>query len=284
MRIERIGKATLYLGDSNEVIEHIEQVQAVVTDPPYGLSFCGHGWDYDVPSIELWQAIADRMAAGAHLLAFGGTRTYHRLVCAMEDAGLEVRDMLAWLYGTGMAKGRNLKPANEPICLARKPFRGSQRAHIEATGLGALRIDENRVPSGSDYHELKVTSGVGTITTSYNFRKESRPFEPASGRWPANVIHDGNDDILGDKARYFYAAKPSRKERQGNPHPTVKPIALMKHLIGLVTPPNGTVLDPFMGSGTTGVSAIKLGHKFIGIERDETYFETAVRRLREAAE
>ena len=312
-------------------------VDAIVTDPPYGLSFMGQKWDYDVPTVELWRECLRVLKPGGHLLAFAGTRTQHRMAVRIEDAGFEIRDMLAWLYGSGFPKSSNvgaklpewegwgtaLKPALEPITMARKPFKGTVAQNVHAYRTGALNIDGCRVDRGTQ-----------------------------TGGWPNNVIHDGSDEVLGllpvtepskaggmggsnpgmwagkrqrgrgghtdsgSAARFFYCAKASRGEREAgldgleakakvyngqssrsgskapgsvedkfttaparNHHPTVKPIALMRYLIRLVTPPNGLVLDPFAGSGTTGCAAVLEGCRFTGVELVPSYAEIARLRI-----
>jgi site-specific DNA-methyltransferase (adenine-specific) len=272
-------------------------VDACVTDPPYGLSFMGKAWDYDVPGAEVWREVLRVLKPGGHLLAFAGTRTQHRMAVQIEDAGFEIRDMIAWVYSTGLPKSRNLdgdwqgwgtalKPALEPITVARKPLTGTVAANVLEHGTGAINVDGCRV-TGS------------------------------SGRWPANLIHDGSDEVVGlfpvtgparasmrgdragvntdfsgpdglrghddaggSAARFFYCAKASKADRgEGNGHPTVKPTELMRYLCRLVTPPGGVVLDPFMGSGSTGKAAVLEGFRFIGIEREAEYLEIARGRI-----
>jgi len=264
---------------------------------------------------------------GAHLVAFGGTRTFHRLTCAIEDAGWEIRDCLMWVYGSGFPKSHNLdgdwsgwgtalKPAWEPIILARKPLEGTVAQNVLKYGTGALNIDGCRVGKESTRRPLGSVSMWGTDAGAAIGGSDS-------GRWPANLIHDGSQQVLelfpeadsGSAARFFYCAKASRAERnaglegmpevgrdasrnaeqpsmnggEGNPynrgvsptqnhHPTVKPLALMRYLITLVTPPGGTVLDPFMGSGSTLAAAAQLGHHAIGCDTERDYCEIAARR------
>jgi hypothetical protein len=337
MRIEKIGNATLILGDSQEVLANIDKVDSVVCDPPYGISFMGKGWDHQVPQSDHWTAINGAMKDGAHLLSFFGSRTYHRGACAIEDAGFEIRDQIMWLFATGFPKnhdiskaidkaaghwrgkagaihegdekrafgqhyertdkgdpitdaaklwqgwGTALKPAHEPITVARKPFSGTVAANVLSNGTGALNIDGCRVPTTDGYETRFVSQTVGSQGAVYNTRFEDRIFQPAAGgRYPANLIHDGSDELPFMK--YFYCPKVSRKERgEGNNHPTLKPIALMAYLCKLVTPAGGTVLDPFMGSGSTGLAALSEGFNFIGIERDPDYFEIALKRFRDDA-
>ena len=270
-------------------------VDAVVTDPPYGLSFMGRKWDYDVPSKEIWEQCLRVLKPGGHLLAFAGTRTQHRMCVNIEDAGFEIRDMIAWVHGSGFPKSRNvgdgwgtaLKPALEPITVARKPFKGTVANNVLTHGTGAINIDGCRVaPTGESKQRIGEASqnAVYTDRGSTNFAAKPgiRGGDPA-GRWPANLIHDGSDEVTeltGDAARFFYCAKANKKDREdGNTHPTVKPTDLMAYLCRLVTPPEGIVLDPFMGSGSTGKAAIREGFSFIGIERDEDYFQIALSRV-----
>lgn len=371
-------------GDCLEQMKSLpdNSVDSVVTDPPYGLSaaknsgkkskggFMGKAWDYDVPSKEVWMQVFRVLKPGGHLLSFGGTRTYHRMVVAIEDAGFEIRDQLQWLHGQGFPKSHNLpggigtalKPANEPIVLARKPLIGTVASNVEKYGTGGLNIDESRI-DGADISALARNNSPGENgwknssggKNSAAIRAEQGL--PTQGRWPANVLLDeeaaamldeqsgvstegsgkigggknkGSDNVnigggiastrypgTGGASRFFYVAKASKRERNAglegmpekdapkmsggtfnsfqtnggistitnterksqNNHPTVKPIKLMQYLIKLVTPPGGTVLDPFMGSGSTGVACASLGFDFIGIEMNEEYLEIAQKRI-----
>jgi DNA modification methylase len=393
---------TLHLGDCLEVMRTMPDasVDAVVTDPPYGLSFMGKRWDYDVPSVEVWAECLRVLKPGGHLLAFAGTRTQHRMAVRIEDAGFEIRDLIMWCYGSGFPKsldvskaidkaagaerevvgsrkltgtarikgqaaygatsgrsedayqdgseisdtlaitapatpeaqqwagwGTALKPSLEPVTVARKPIEGTVAANVLQHGCGGLNVDGCRIAASDGYTENAVTQGINTAQTSYEHRRERRTFEPStSGRWPANLIHDGSDEVVGlfpqttsgqlstkhiikggpthsmenpgrtrsprnemggdtgSAARFFYTAKASRDDRSdGNTHPTVKPTDLMRYLCRLVTPPGGTVLDPFMGSGSTGKAAMLEGFEFIGIEREPQYFAIAEQRITRAA-
>jgi DNA modification methylase len=351
-------------------------VDSVVTDPPYGLSFMGKKWDYDVPSVELWAECLRVLKPGGHLLAFAGTRTQHRMAVRIEDAGFEIRDMIAWVYGSGFPKsldvskaldkmagaerevvgksarhgggikgngssyevhpsvpditapatdaaiqwqgwGTALKPALEPITVARKPLgEKTVAANVLEHGTGAINVDGCRI-AGAD-----TTTRHNSSSSSYMTGKigEVQPLQESyttgspAGRWPANLIHDGSDEVdslLNSAARFFYCAKASKKDRdegvEGEPkkasigndrpsgtsserrgrieaerknnHPTVKPTALMRYLCRLVTQPGGVVLDPFMGSGSTGKAAVLEGFQFIGIEREGEYLDIATRRI-----
>ena len=388
MRIER-GDCLVVLGTLEE-----SSVDAVVTDPPYELGFMGKAWDASgiAYRVELWREVLRVLKPGGHLLAFGGTRTSHRMVCAIEDAGFEVRDSVLWLHGQGFPKsldvskaidkgagveratlgplqsvadhnlpgtgaqfrniaekggarklvptatvpatplaekwqgfGTALKPAHEPVCMARKPLAGTVAANVAKHGTGALNIDGCRIdvpPDDTNHFGPSVAFGKGK-TRVYGDGLGGRPTPnlSASGRFPANVILDPDaaaelDAQSGDRpsgavlpyeratrnfnafgrpppkstsiheastggaSRFFYVAKPSRRERgEGNVHPTVKPIALMRYLVRLVTPPGGLVLDPFAGSGTTGIAAKLEGFRFLGVEQDAAYAAIARRRI-----
>lgn len=391
-------------------------IDCVITDPPYGLSFMGKKWDYNIPSIEIWKQCLRVLKPGGYLLSFGGTRTQHRMVCAIEDAGFEIRDMIAWVYGSGFPKSLNigkavdklqgndredlgvnnnqrlnkpevdvyeagirgkearltkgtsewegwgtaLKPALEPITVARKPLSEKTVAkNVLKWGTGGINIDGCRIglngeqpPAGSA--KRVYASNEYTEDKIYGDNKETSLL----GRFPANLIHDGSDDVLklfpnskgqqgnvrgtekshtgdenttcygeykripqekrgdsGSASRFFYCAKASKSERNvgcnglekkeavkqfnegmegklrsdgtvikesikhQNNHPTVKPIALMKYLIKLVSREGALILDPFAGSGTTGIACRKLNRHFIGFEINEDYYNISLKRL-----
>lgn len=287
----------IYHGDCLAVLRTLPDcsVDAVVTDPPYGLAFMGKRWDYDVPSEEVWRECLRVLKPGGHLLAFAGTRTQHQMAVRIEDAGFEIRDMIAWIYGSGFPKSRNLdgewqgwgtalKPSLEPITVARKPLIGTVASNVLAHGTGALNIDRCRVAAEAG-RPLVVSDrrdGNGVYRDGLQGSRQV-PGGTDAGRWPANLIHDGSEEVValaGEQARFFYCAKASKRDRdEGNNHVTVKPTDLMRYLCRLVTPPGGTVLDPFMGSGSTGKAAILEGFRFIGIEREAEYVEIAKARI-----
>ena len=256
-------------------------VDAIVTDPPYGLSFMGRKWDYDVPSVAIWEQCLRVLKPGGHLLAFAGTRTQHRMCVNIEDAGFEIRDMIAWVYGSGFPKAKScLKPALEPITMARKPARHVQPLNIDNCRVGAEqgRWPANLMHDGSNeviqlFPESKGQQGA--VTGQEPSAKTANAFGEFNGR---SAFAPRNDS--GSAARFFYCAKASKKDREeGNTHPTVKPTDLMAYLCRLVTPEGGTVLDPFMGSGSTGKAAMQKGFDFVGIEREQNYFAIAEKRL-----
>lgn len=426
-------------GDCLDKLKELEDnsIDSIVTDPPYGLSFMGKKWDYDVPSVEIWQECLRVLKPGGHLLAFAGSRTYHRMAVRIEDAGFDIRDQIMWIYGSGFPKSHNvgksidkmqgnqrqvvaeekgtykldnaiknagvlgkmnqkltddgyeiktitkgnsvgegwgtaLKPAHEPIVMARKPIEGTVAENTLEYGVGGLNIDGCRVGTEK------------TITKSTKSHKDDKVYGKFNGgedtinegRWPANIIfectcenpkvvadkydirayndykntfksYEENDKDLGEyeikdvettkvihtdpncpcyildkqsgnkksskrgskynkptehtntytpaasdyrddntygdeggASRFFYCPKANKKDREeGNIHPTVKPTDLMKYLIRLVTPKDGIVLDPFMGSGSTGKAAMQEGMWFVGIEREKEYYEIAKQRI-----
>lgn len=484
----------LHHGECLEILKAFSDnsIDAIVTDPPYGLSFMGKRWDYDVPSVDVWAECLRVLKPGGHLLAFAGTRTQHRMAVRIEDAGFEIRDQIMWVYSSGFPKSMNLdrqkgevfcgceqkaerdlrsvretdvpqtishgeergevlqpslqeqgasaerreqlptsevrgekpsverrcdasapagklcsgqvcesagmgadngaerrlcngtspchgaddranttqarngashgpqsseqrtgklgatsgqpdaqtvgawptcggcgkpripsglgtalKPAHEPITVARKPLIGTVAENVLTHGTGALNIDGCRV--GTDVvksHHTAMLSHGGQNARPWHDGHQSTTHEN-TGRWPANLLHDGSEEVLagfphtssgkmkqrieggefnvygkqyprdvetigdsGSAARFFYCAKAAKKDRgEGNNHPTVKPTDLMRYLCRLVTPPCGTVLDPFMGSGSTGKAAIIEGFRFIGIEREAEYVEIAKARI-----
>ena len=385
---------TIHHGDCIQVMNAMppESVDAIVTDPPYGLGFMGKKWDGLPPSLEWAEACYRVLKPGGHIAAFGGTRTWHRLAVAIEDAGFEMRDSLAWLYGSGFPKshdigkaidklagaerevigvnpraaqqtpktdttslgafagtspdltapptpeaaqwdgwGTALKPAFEPIVLARKPLAEKTVArNVLAHGTGAINVDGCRIGTeGGGTHcanrdgagKCRGHGNAGRSTSGETFHGPNT----SSGRWPANVLldqhaatwvdeqsghqkdgvavkrnRDGKPQGIsswalpgearpdqgyggqGGASRFFYTAKAPRSERpnvDGVQHPTVKPLAIMRWLIRLVTPPGGTVLDPFAGSGTTIEAALIEGFNPVGIEMEAEYLPLIQHRI-----
>lgn len=385
-------------GNCKELIKQLADntIDAIVTDPPYELGFMGKKWDatgiaYDA---ELWAECLRVLKPGGHLLAFSGSRTYHRMTVAIEDAGFDIRDQIMWVYGSGFPKshdvskavdkmagaereitgtaygarndngqnndygsygshadgaynitapatdaakewngwGTALKPAHEPICVARKPLIGTVAENVLQYGTGAFNIDGCRVGSEQikQIHVMRIDGGKGCGANEVGAKQARNGTETVSnGRWPANLIHDGSEEVvglfpesistggktagfgsktnpaniafgdrlganaggLGDRgsaARFFYCAKASKRDRDEanhrNNHPTVKPTKLMRYLCRLVTPPNGLILDPFTGSGSTGKAAILEGFRFLGFEMEPQYIEIATARIEHAIE
>jgi len=321
-------------------------VDSIVTDPPYELGFMGKSWDASgiAHNVTLWRECLRVLKPGGHLLAFSGSRTYHRMTCAIEDAGFEVRDQMMWVYANGFPKSHNvskslnkkydetepeteiakkwdgwgtaLKPAHEPIVLARKPLEGTVAENVLKWGVGGINIDDCRVGLGAKKWETP-RGGIWATDTEAKANLIDNP----KGRWPANFLHDGSDEIIElmpSAARFFYCSKASHKDRDDgcdrletkekesliktsngtnpslknkfyptqrkNTHPTVKPTDLMTYLCRLVTPPNGTILDPFTGSGSTGRGAILSGFNFIGIELSAEYAQIAEARINAVAQ
>lgn len=342
-------------GSALEVIPRLVDegvvVDSVVTDPPYHLTartsrfgkvgsappqygrdgamgrlskgFMGKQWDGGDVAFrpETWATIGTIMRPGAFLLVFGGTRTYHRMTCAIEDAGFVIQDCIMWMYGTGFPKRRDmLKPAYEPIVVAYKPG-GNRMMQIDECRIGTT---ENL--NGGAYAEVggrsespAIHGGSGLATPG---KTVGKPFVQPPGRWPANICHDGSDEVVsmfpnskdgvavqrnrdggvhnkiygamkkpsaldvgyggsGSAARFFWSPKANKKDRNGSKHPTVKPVSLMSWLVPLVTPIGGTVLDPFAGTGTTGQAALDTGRNAILIEREAEYLSDIRRRFGE---
>ena len=341
-----------------------------------GGGFMGKKWDYDIPQVEVWKECLRVLKPGGHLLSFSGTRTYHRMAVAIEDAGFEIRDMIEWVYGSGFPKSLNigktieksegilkeststlfnnpygkrdlskrsdygyvwkptsenakqwegwgtaLKPAHEPICMARKPLAEKTVAeNVLKYGTGGINIDESRVEGeikqqeGGWHHEHQINDD--------GWKGGEQVKNPPQGRFPANLIHDNSEEVRdcfpetstnssgkggvfggknptsyalngivkpypsdsGNASRFFksiiYCPKASKSGRgEGNNHPTVKPIALMEYLIKMVSREDALILDPFAGSGTTGVACLNTNRQFIVMEKEEKYHEIIKARV-----
>ena len=276
------------VGDCVEVLGALPDdcVDAIVTDPPYGLGFMSKAWDKVGPEFHAaWAAEALRvLKPGGHLVAFGGTRTYHRLACAIEDAGFEIRDSLHWLYGSGFPKSLNigdgrgtaLKPAHEPAVLARKPLSGTVAATVAEHGTGALNIDACRTPADAALVRPAIKRG-GSVAMHAGLGAGVQ-VEPA-GRWPANVML--TDAELGDRARFFpcfrYQPKASKREREAGLEDFE---AAPQDPTREAVPPGGLCLDPFAGSGTTGIACALEGVDFSGIEMSPEYAAIAEARIK----
>jgi DNA modification methylase len=339
-------------GDCLEQMKTLEDnsVDAIVSDPPYGISFMAKKWDYDVPSVEVWKEAMRVLKPGGHALIACGTRTQHRMVCNIEDAGFEIRDVVSWIYGSGFPKSLSVSKAIDKAAGAEREVIHSKTGAKPGThgGSGQYGHGEDRSITAPATDEAKQWDGWGTAlkpscefftlcrkplsesTVAKNVLKwgtgginidgcrvGTEKIETATGRFPANLIHDGSQEVLdlfpvmsgagnkvgtprksgtfftdeqtqvnmkydngGSAARFFYVPKASKKDRnEGNNHPTVKPTALMAYLCRLITPTGGVVLDPYMGSGSTGKAAVREGFSFVGIELDPDYYEIAKARV-----
>jgi len=368
-------QAEVLVGDCIEKMRTLadSSVDSIVTDPPYELGFMGKSWDASGVAfrVDVWREALRVLKPGGHLLAFSGSRTYHRMAVAIEDAGFEIRDQIMWVYGSGFPKshdvskaidaaagavrqvvgitikgaqsvstgrygswgegitptapatpeaerwsgwGTALKPAHEPIVVARKPLVGTVAQNVLAHGTGALNIDGCRVGTEGGTAKAGLPSYVQGISLKGSLDGSLNGGGPVSidaGRWPANLIHDGSEEVVGlfpgdegaSAARFFYSPKASKADRDeglrdggigalrdgGRPsearrniHPTVKPSDLMRYLCRLVTPLGGLVLDPFTGSGSTGKGAVLEGFRFLGIELSPEYAAIARARIRHA--
>jgi DNA modification methylase len=302
--------AKVYRGDCREVLRGLadNSVDSIVTDPPYELGFMGKKWDssgiaYDV---DVWQQCLRVLKPGGHILAFGGSRTFHRLAVAIEDAGYEIRDTIAWISSKTFPKslnvakaiakqgkdgskaegwGTGLKQVVEPVVLARKPLEGTVADNFLRWGVGGLNIDASRI----GHEEVTINTFDNGAKPFGNAVGEAYTSRVSTGRWPANVLLDEEAAQTVDKqsgaSRFFYVATASKKDRNEglntrNTHPTVKPVALMQYLIRLITPPGGLVLDPFTGSGSTGKAALLYGYGFIGAELTDEYLPIIEGRLK----
>lgn len=370
------GKVTLYGGDNRDVLRSMPDcsIDSIVTDPPYALvsivkrfgganaapakdgdvyarassGFMGKQWDTgEVAFSEVfWAECLRVLKPGGHVVAFSGTRTYHRMAVAIEDAGFEIRDQLAWCYFSGFPKGHDvskaidkaagraedrgyieatgesaggsgntvgtfkgrqlsdvpvtdeakkwqgwntaLKPAWEPIALARKPLCGTVVENVLTHGTGALNIDGCRI---GDSGATATVAGDKRNTTVHALgdglgAQGGTIARLDKGMWPANILTDGGGEVLAacghaaeNVTRLYFSAKADKLDRIGSKHPTVKPVDLMQWLCRLVTPQGGVVLDPFAGSGSTGEAAWREGMRCILIEREEEYQADIAARL-----
>ena len=393
----------LLRGDCEQVLRRFGSgsVDAIVTDPPYGLGFMGKKWDAAVPGVNVWRECLRVLKPGGHILAFAGTRTQHRMAAAIEDAGFEIRDLILWVYATGYPKaldvskaidatdakdqqrarrlrftewvrsqgvtakqidaatgtnmgGHYVSPKSQPAIMTREHLELCRhlfadvpewvQAETNQRSVESENLAKRKVIATRRAHDLKTDRPVAIAAQNKRntTHKEIEITEPSTpeglawkgwytaikpacepitlarkplagtvaetvlefgtgalnvgacqaetGRWPTNVWHDASADtcrVLQDAARVCYVPKPTRAERDSglddiNDHPTVKPVDLMRQLVRLITPAGGVVLDPYLGSGTTGVAAISTGFQFVGIELDKAHMAKARRRVRAA--
>lgn len=250
-----------------------------ITDPPYAMGM--EEWDYDIPPVDIWREVFRTLRPGAFCLAFCSPELYHRLACNVEDAGFKIKDQIMWMTTTKMPKHNRLKPAHEPIVVAQKPYQGSLQSNFEEWGCGLIDTENTRVPWDKKPPTGWVAQGGKRRTFGKDGNTKGSGAEygtvdanPA-GRYPSNII----GEVQPEHQKYFYAPRATRKEKGAdNDHPTVKPVSLMAYLTKIYCPPGGIVLDPFCGSGSTGVAAIQESREFVGIDLSEHYAEIAKKR------
>jgi len=277
-------KYNILLGDNTTILPTLAEnsIDAIITDPPYGMDIAGVGWDKDVPPKEMWREALRVLKPGGYALSFCSPELYHRMATKMEDGGFQIRDQIIWMVTTKMAKANRLKPAYEPIAVAQKPITEvTQKANTKRWGTGLIDIETTRVPwegPPPTYpvggHSRREFGGDVSRASEAGVPLEKKDANP-NGRYPTNIIGH-----IEDYQKYFYAPRVTRKERgEYNNHPTPKPINLMRYLIRTFSPVNSTVLDPFNGSGSTGIAAIQEGRKYIGIEMESAYIDITHRRI-----
>ena len=251
-----------------------------ITDPPYGMGM--EAWDHTVPGKEFWEEINRVLKPGAFCLSFCSPHLYHRLACSIEDATFDIKDQIMWMITTKMPLKNRLKQVHEPIAVAQKPLEGTLKANFEKWGVGLIDTQNTRVPwdgkpptgwvKGGHQRRTFGKDGKTTGTQKEFGKEDANP----KGRYPSNII----GTTLPEHQKYFYAPRVTRKERgEYNNHPTPKPVALMQYLIKIYTPEGGTVLDPFCGSGSTGIAAMLEERNFLGIDLDSDYIDISRRRV-----
>ena len=278
-----MDRLELNLGKNEEILPTLKpnSIDSCITDPPYGMNIAD--WDKDVPPKELWVKVFNVLKPGAFLLSFCSPELYHRMATQVEEAGFEIKDQIIWMITTKMAKTNRLKPAHEPIVVAQKPIsENSIKSNVERWGTGELIIAGNKIPWEGEPPKGWVAGGHKRRTFGQEGNTKGTKAEYGSkdadpeGRYPSNIVGLFDNP---EHQKYFYAPRVNSKERDGNPHPTPKPVDLMRWLISIYTPEEGAVLDPFMGSGSTGEAALMSGRSFIGIEMNKEYFQFSEKRL-----
>jgi len=272
---------SIITGDCQEKLKAFDDnsFQSCITDPPYGMGM--EHWDHSVPNVDVWREVFRVLRPGAFCLAFCSPELYHRLACNVEDAGFNIKDQIMWMTTTKMPKPNRLKPAHEPIVVAQKPYTGSIKSCMEKWGCGMIDTETTRIPWDKLPPKGWVKGGGKRRTFGKDGNTKGSGAEygtvdanPA-GRYPSNII----GEVESEHQKYFYAPRATRKEKgEDNNHPTVKPVSLMEYLIRVYSPAGSIVLDPFCGSGSTGVAALNVNRDFYGIEIDSNYAAIAERR------
>lgn len=273
---------SIITGECRETLSNYDDntFHCCITDPPYGMGM--DHWDHAVPSVEIWSEVYRTLRPGAFCLAFCSPELYHRLAVNIEDAGFEIKDQIMWMTTTKMPKYNRLKPAHEPIVVAQKPYQGTLKSNFERWGCGMINTESTRVPWEKQPPKGWVKGGASRRTFGRKGNTKGSGIECGtvdanpSGRYPSNII----GEVLPEHQKYFYAPRAARKEKGlDNDHPTVKPVELMSYLVDIYCPQHTTVLDPFMGSGTTGVAATRKKRNFVGIDISQHYCEISENRI-----
>ena len=268
-------------GECQQALSEMEDdfFHACITDPPYGMGM--DEWDHSVPTVDIWKEVYRVLRPGAFCLSFCSPELYHRMAVAVEDAGFRIKDQIMWMTTTKMPKHNRLKPAHEPIVVAQKPFKGTIKDNHEKWGCGLIDTDNTRIPWDKKPPTGWVKSGAkrrtfGKKGKTTGTQKEFGTVDAnPAGRYPSNII----GEVQQEHQKYFYAPRATRKEKGDyNNHPTVKPVSLMSYLVKIYAAEETVVLDPFCGSGTTGVACIKENRDFVGIDMTEEYVEISNKR------
>ena len=274
-------------GDNAELLTELKDntVDACITDPPYGMGM--EHWDKTVPPVEIWKEVLRVLKPGAFCLSFCSPQLYHRMAVNIEDAGFNIQDQIMWMVTTKMPKKNRLKPAHEPIAVAQKPFKGSIEFNAEKwKGVGSINISRKEIPWEGKPPTGWIKGGEGRRAWGKDVKKAGKDAKKKlgtvdanpEGRYPSNII----GEVEPEHQKYFYAPRATRKERgKYNDHPTPKPIELMRYLIRVYSPEKSTILDPYNGSGITGIAALLENRKYIGMELDSHYCNVSEKRIKE---
>lgn len=275
----------IFTGDSIDILRSYNEhtFHACITDPPYGMNIAA--WDRQVPPTDHWRHVYRVLRPGAFCLAFCSPELYHRLATHVEEAGFVIKDQIMWMTTTKMPKYNRLKPAHEPIVVAQKPYVGTLEQNAAQWGCGLINTETTRIPWDKKPPTGWVAGGAkrrvfgGDGNTKGTQKEFGTVDADPRGRYPSNII----GDVLPEHQKYFYAPRATRAEKGAdNDHPTVKPVDLMRYLLDLYTSKGSLVLDPFCGSGTTGVAAIQTAREFVGIDINPAYTTIATARCQAA--